>query len=205
MTSSSSFDVESASLPTLEKLSVSLPTGVDPAAITQAWFGTFSNNVQTGNVDGIPHTILCQLVDDAFWCDILALTCTFYGHNRIEQFLVDRLATTKLSDLQLDATTTSLRRPTPDIACVEAFFTLSTANYCCRVDGMSTAIVGIRNLEHGQNSAVGGASVRILTSGRHTSFFRSQTLENDHFVPYPYSIKVCLGALRRGACPSNRC
>ncbi len=119
-------DIKSASLPTLDKLGVSLPTDVDAAAIAQAWFGTFSTHVQTANIDGI----LGQLVDDAFWRDILSLTWdfrTFYGHERIQQFLVDRLATTKFSDLQLDAKTASVGRPAPDIAWVEAFFTFSTA------------------------------------------------------------------------------
>ena len=50
---------------TLEKLGVSLPSDVDPAAIAQAWFGAFASNAQTGDVDGI----LRQLVDDAFWRD----------------------------------------------------------------------------------------------------------------------------------------
>jgi hypothetical protein len=54
--------IKSASLRTLEKLGVSLPTDVDPAAMAQAWFETFANNVQTGDVDGI----LNQPVDDAF-------------------------------------------------------------------------------------------------------------------------------------------
>ena len=39
--------------------------------------------VQKTDVDGI----LGQLVDDAFWCDILSLTwdlCTFFGHDCIQ-------------------------------------------------------------------------------------------------------------------------
>jgi hypothetical protein len=77
-------------------------------------------------VDGI----LSQLVDDAFWRGILALTWnfrTFYSHNHIRQFLVDRLATTKLSTLQLDTKSATLARPYPDTAWVQAFFTFLTA------------------------------------------------------------------------------
>jgi hypothetical protein len=56
-------------------------------------------------------TFLPQLVDDAFWRDILATLTHLglphflcYGHNHIQQFLDDCLiTTTKLSDLQLDA------------------------------------------------------------------------------------------------------
>ena len=122
----STTDIQSASLPTLEKLGVSVPPNVDAAGVAQTWFETFANYVQTANVDGI----LSQLVDDAFWRDILALTWdfrTFYSHNHIRQFLVDRLATTKLSNLQLDTKSATLGRPYPDIAWVQAFFTFSTA------------------------------------------------------------------------------
>ncbi len=122
----SATDIKSAALPTLERLGVSIVPDVDPAAVAQAWFGTFANYVQKADVDGI----IGQLVDDAFWRDILALTWdfrTFYGHDRIRRFLVDRLATNKLSDVQLDAKSATLGRPYPDIAWVQAFFTFSTA------------------------------------------------------------------------------
>jgi hypothetical protein len=66
-------------------------------------------------------------VDDAFWRDILVLTWDFRTFYAIATTAVDRLTTTKLSDLQLDAKTASLGRRTPDIACVKAFFTFSTA------------------------------------------------------------------------------
>jgi hypothetical protein len=121
------FDIESAALPTLEKLGVPVPPGVDPAAVAQIWFGAFSAFVQKIDVEGI----LSQLVVDAFWRDILSLTWdfrTFYGLDRIQRFLVDRLVagTVKLLDLQLDAKSATLERPYPDIAWVQASFTFST-------------------------------------------------------------------------------
>jgi hypothetical protein len=95
--SSAAVDINNAALPTLERLGVSAPKDVDAAVtIAQAWFDTFANHVQTGDVDGI----LRQLVDDAFWRDILSLTWdfrTFYGNERIQKFLTDRLAISKLS------------------------------------------------------------------------------------------------------------
>jgi hypothetical protein len=99
---------------------------VDAAVVAQKWFETFANYVQAADVDGV----LGQLVDDAFWRDMLALTWdfrTFFGHNRIQRFLADRLATTKVSDLQLDTQSATVGRPYPDIAWVQAFFTFSTA------------------------------------------------------------------------------
>lgn len=123
---SSTADINSAALPTLERLGVSAPHNVNAAVVAQTWFDIFANHVQTGDVDGI----LNQLVDDAFWRDILALTWdfrTFYGNNRIKQFLGDRLAAAKLSALQLDTTTAALVRPYPDIAWIQTFFTFSTA------------------------------------------------------------------------------
>jgi hypothetical protein len=123
---SSTADINLAALPTLESLGVPVPPDVDAVAVAQTWFETFSNHVQTGDVDGI----LDQLVVDAFWRDILALTWdfrTFFGRNRIQKFLVDRLAAVKLSSLQLDGTTAALGRPYPDIVWIQAFFTFSTA------------------------------------------------------------------------------
>jgi hypothetical protein len=122
----SNTDIQSAALPTLERLGVSVPPDVDAAAVAQKWFGTFANYVQTGDVDGI----LSQLVDDAFWRDILSLTWdfrTFFCHNHIQRFLSDRLSTSKLSDLKLDTNSATLGRPYPDIAWIQAFFTFSTA------------------------------------------------------------------------------
>ena len=119
-------DIEHAELPTLKRLGLSALPDVDPAVVAQTWFQTFAENIQANNVDGI----LTQLVDDVFWRDILAFTWdfrTFFGSNRVKQFLVDRLSNTKLSNLQLDAKPATLQRPYPDIAWVQAFFTFSTA------------------------------------------------------------------------------
>jgi hypothetical protein len=123
----SAFDIKSAALPTIERLGVPVLPGVDPAAVARIWFTAFSVFVQKVDVEGI----LSQLVLDAFWRDILSLTWdfrTFYGLDRIQRFLVDRLVTgtTKLFDLQLDANSATLERPYPDIAWVQAFFTFST-------------------------------------------------------------------------------
>ena len=119
-------DIEHAELPTLERLGLSALPEVDPAVVAQPWFQRFANCIQANNVDGI----LSQLVNDVFWRDMLALTWdfrTFFGANRIKQFLLDRLPTTKLSNLQLDAKSATLERPYPDIAWIQAFFTFSTA------------------------------------------------------------------------------
>jgi hypothetical protein len=118
-------DIERAELPTFERLGLSAPPDVDAAVVAQAWFQTFANYVQTDDVDGI----VSQLVDDAFWRDMLTFTWdlrTFYGRDRIKQFLADRLATTKPSKLQIDATSIALGSPYPDIVWIQAFFTFST-------------------------------------------------------------------------------
>ena len=126
MDSTGTADIKRAELPTLEKLGVSTAPDVDPAVVAQTWFDTFVNYVQANDVDGV----LSQLVKDAFWRDILALTWdfrTFFGNNRIKQFLADRLATTKFSKLQLDTKSVALGRPYSDIAWIQAIFTFSTA------------------------------------------------------------------------------
>ena len=119
-------DIHRAELPTLERLGLSAPPEVDPAAVAQKWFESFSDCVQRDDVDGI----IGQLVDDAFWRDILAFTWdfrTFFSSNHIKRFLLDRLAISKISNLQLDAKSAALWTPYPDVAWIQAFFTFSTA------------------------------------------------------------------------------
>ena len=123
---SSAIDINNAVLPTLERLKVSVPKNVNAVAVAQAWFDCFANHVQRGDVD----RILGQLVDDAFWRDILSLTWdfrTFYGNERIQKFLTDRLAISKISALQLDASSAAVQQPYPDVLWIQAFFTFSTA------------------------------------------------------------------------------
>jgi hypothetical protein len=50
---SSTVDMNNAALPTLERLGVSEPKGVNAAVVTQAWFDTFAHYVQTGDVGGV--------------------------------------------------------------------------------------------------------------------------------------------------------
>ena len=124
--SSAAVDINNAALPTLDALGVSAPNDVDAVVVTQTWFDVFANHVQTGDVDGV----LGQLVDDAFWRDILSLTWdfrTFYGNERIKKFLTDRLAISKLSALKLDASSAAVHQPYPDVLWIQAFFTFSTA------------------------------------------------------------------------------
>jgi hypothetical protein len=122
----SAADINNAALPTLERLKVSEPKDVNAAAVAQTWFDTFANHIQRGDVD----RILGQLVDDAFWRDILSLTWdfrTFYGNDCIKKFLTDRLAISKLSAFQLDASSAAVQKPYPDVSWIQAFFTFSTA------------------------------------------------------------------------------
>ena len=119
-------DINNAALPTLDTLGVSAPNDIDAAVVTRTWFDIFANHVQTGDVDGV----LGQLVDDAFWRDILSLTWdfrTFYGNERIKKFLKDRLDISKLSALKLDASSAAVQKPYPDVLWIQAFFTFSTA------------------------------------------------------------------------------
>jgi hypothetical protein len=122
----STADIERVELPTLERLGLSAPPEVDPVVVAQTWLERFANYVQADDVEGI----LNQLVEDAFWRDMLAFTWdlrTFYSRDRIKQLLIDRLAITKPSKLQLDAEkSVALERPYPDIVWVQAFFTFST-------------------------------------------------------------------------------
>jgi len=122
----SAADIQRAELPSLERLGLSAPPEVDPTVVAQKWFELFADCLQRDDVGGITG----QLVDDAFWRDILAFTWdfrTFFGSNRVKQFLLDRLSISKISNLQLDAKSAALWRPYPDIAWIQAFFTFSTA------------------------------------------------------------------------------
>ena len=123
---SSTVDMNNAVLPTLERLGVSEPKDVNAAVVAQAWFDTFADYVQTGDVGGVVR----QLVDDVFWRDILSLTWdfrTFYGTKRIQKFLTDRLAISKLNALQLNASSAAVQKPYPDVLWIQVFFTFCNA------------------------------------------------------------------------------
>ena len=161
--------------------------------VAQTWFETFVNHVQTNNVDGI----ISQLVDDIFWRDILTLTWdfrTFFGSDRTRRLLVDRIAATKLSKLQLDTKSPpTLQRPYPDVAWIQALFTFSTAvgtgSGLLRLHGRRRGLEGAHNFHtletlhgfselsgplpeqeqstgRGQNSGVGNARARSPTRSR---------------------------------------
>ncbi|KAI0055332.1 FAD/NAD(P)-binding domain-containing protein [Artomyces pyxidatus] len=118
-------DIKQASLPTLDKLHVSLDDKVDAPSVAQRWFDQFASAVEAGDVSAI----LNLFVEDVFWRDILAFTWdfrTFYGTPALRKFLQDRLETTGVSKLKLDAASVQLQKPYSDIAWIQAFFSFDT-------------------------------------------------------------------------------
>jgi hypothetical protein len=78
-------DIERAELPTLERLGLSAPPEVCPAVVAHV-VRNFCHQYPSERCG----SILSQLVDDAFWRDMLAFTWnfpTFYCRDRIRQFL----------------------------------------------------------------------------------------------------------------------
>lgn len=58
-------------LPTLDKLNATIPPKLDAKKIAAEWLDAFAVNVKAGDVKGI----LSLFVPDAYWRDMLALTC----------------------------------------------------------------------------------------------------------------------------------
>ncbi|KAI0055331.1 FAD/NAD-binding domain-containing protein [Artomyces pyxidatus] len=118
-------DIKQASLPTLDRLNVSLDDEVDACALSQRWFDRFSTGVEAGDVSAI----LDLFVEDAFWRDIIALTWdfrTFYGVSSLRTLLHDRLESTRITSIKLDAASAQLQKPFPDLAWIQAFFNFET-------------------------------------------------------------------------------
>ncbi|KAF9444560.1 FAD/NAD(P)-binding domain-containing protein [Macrolepiota fuliginosa MF-IS2] len=146
MTSALSHPSE-APLPTLTKLGVSsLPDDIDASKVAHEWFTSFAKKVASNDIDGILSQLLIQSSFDStrpetadqtsvYWRDLLALTWdfrTFEGTPRIRKFLTDRLEATKISNLQLKATSDAqglapfLARPHSDLVWVVGMFTFET-------------------------------------------------------------------------------
>lgn len=110
-------------LPTLDKLGVSISADLNVAVVASEWTRALAQHVSARNIDGI----LDVFAEDSWWRDMLALTWdfrTFHGKQSIRQFLEDRLALTKLDDIQfIDAT---LERPYSDIAWIRGRFSFKT-------------------------------------------------------------------------------
>ncbi|GBE78764.1 putative indole-3-pyruvate monooxygenase YUCCA8 [Sparassis crispa] len=116
-------DTPKPSLPTLDKLGVTIPDDLDVQAVASGWFNAFSQQVSAHNVPGV----LSLFVDDGWWRDMLALTWefrTFHGAKNLQQFFEDRLAASKFSELKLG--TTSLEKYAEDVVFLEGFFTFET-------------------------------------------------------------------------------
>ncbi|KAH9948635.1 hypothetical protein B0H21DRAFT_219843 [Amylocystis lapponica] len=110
-------------LPTLDKLGVSLPTGIDSNVIASEWFRAFSQHAPSNDVEGL----LTLFVEDGWWRDMLALTWefrSFHGAAVIRKFLHSRLASTKLSSFNLGESV--LSQPFPDLVWIQGMFDFET-------------------------------------------------------------------------------
>ena len=113
--------IKQALLPTLDRLHAAIADDLDVQAIAQCWINAFSQFAQAGDADGLSNLF----IDDAFWRDMLAITWnfrTFYGKERIQKFLVDRLAQANISSVEINVASMELQRSFPDLAWVQSFF-----------------------------------------------------------------------------------
>ncbi|KAI0314545.1 hypothetical protein OF83DRAFT_1165187 [Amylostereum chailletii] len=122
-------DIHQASLPTLDRLKVSLAPDaeIDAPQIARDWLVAFATHAAAADVPAL----LSLFLPDAFWRDMLSLTWdfrTFYGAARLATFLRDRLPPTQITRVTVDPTQIPvLQRPYPDIAWIQALFTFDTA------------------------------------------------------------------------------
>ncbi|EGO00127.1 hypothetical protein SERLA73DRAFT_107112 [Serpula lacrymans var. lacrymans S7.3] len=113
------------SLPTLDKLRGVVPQDLDANKVAEEWFASFAANMQDGSVDNIINL----LVDDAFWRDMFTLTWnlrTFQSTPIIKKFLIDQLATFKVSSFKLRKDLVGLEQPYPDLAWIQGLFDFET-------------------------------------------------------------------------------
>jgi phosphoglycerate dehydrogenase-like enzyme len=111
-------------LPTLDRLGVSLPGFLDPVQIATEWLHSFSDNLLAKNY----ANVLNLLSEDAFIRDLLALSWdlrTFQG-TKIKAFLEERVANIHIVPHSFKLTNATLDKPYPDLAWIQGFFTFET-------------------------------------------------------------------------------
>ena len=111
------------SLPTFDKLGVPAPKDVDAEKVGRAWVESFAQFVQAKDIQGTLSTI----TEDGWWRDLFALTWdlrTFQGHEKIAQFLQDRLDLAGLTNIVFKSA--EFQQPFPDLAWIYTQFTFET-------------------------------------------------------------------------------
>lgn len=104
-------------LPTFERLGVDQSDlkGIDESAIVRTWFATFSAAVEAGSVaDVTKHFVPIS----GAWRDLLGLSWDFrtlHGHDHIQSFLEENLASSGLSKLKLEDGGIELQKAAEDL------------------------------------------------------------------------------------------
>ncbi|TFK35616.1 hypothetical protein BDQ12DRAFT_714647 [Crucibulum laeve] len=133
-------------LPTLSKLGLSeAPKDIDALKIAADWLSSFEAQASSANVDGVLDLLLPGTYSSSsnendpsaisfYWRDLLALTWdfrTFEGSSAVKQFLTDRLAQVKISNVRLQIgdgkEIVGFQQPFPDVAWIQAMFKFETA------------------------------------------------------------------------------
>ena len=121
----STFGIKGYSLPTLDKLDVTLPQDIDPQSVALDWFQSFSKALSSKNVEAVAE--LC--LEDVFWRDMLALTWDFrtvHGKANVAGLLTGVFSSVEFNKIAIDKSRTTLERDYPDTAWVQAFFSFET-------------------------------------------------------------------------------
>ncbi|KXN81274.1 putative indole-3-pyruvate monooxygenase YUCCA4 [Leucoagaricus sp. SymC.cos] len=114
-----------APLPTLSRLNATIPSFLDAKKVAQEWFTAFSNAITSKDAQAVVNLLL----PDSFWRDFLSLTWdfrTFRGHDKIAQFLKDRLPVINVQNIKLKDDYLGLQQPYPDLAWINTFFDFET-------------------------------------------------------------------------------
>ncbi|EJT97523.1 FAD-dependent pyridine nucleotide-disulfide oxidoreductase [Dacryopinax primogenitus] len=116
------------SLPTFAVLGAAPPPDTLPGKVVQTWLIRFNNALSQQDIPAITSLFL----DDGWWRDLLSLTWdfrTFQGHDRITEFLQDRLRLSQVSNFDLydaHAHPPALIAPYPDLGWVQALLRFDT-------------------------------------------------------------------------------
>ena len=118
-------DIPEHELPSLSRLSATVPLDLDIKKVAQDWFAAFSNAAELKDSKAIVNLLL----PDSFWRDFLSLTWDFrtlHGHEKILQFLQDQLPVMTMKNIRLKEEYLGLEQPYPDVVWINALFDFET-------------------------------------------------------------------------------
>ncbi|KAJ3520840.1 hypothetical protein NM688_g9104 [Phlebia brevispora] len=176
-----------SSLPTLDKLGVTVSADLDAVSIAKEWISSFAQFVAARDIPGI----LSLIDEQTWWRDLFALTWdlrTFHGKDKVRRFLEDCFEETRFGGIEF--LMAMLDRPYPDIAWILIQFNFETAVATGRgiarlipsKEGVWRAVTISTNLEglKGHPERVGALRNHLPSHGKWLESRRQEKQYADH-------------------------